>query len=146
MNQSRYLCTLVPACLLLAAPGALLSQAPVRITGIYGDLHYVEEAGDVIGTEIIVSRTKTRYRVVFQEGVGEPGPVDTVEATVRGDSLFFQLPPDSVYQRGPNGTPQWVVRRRLFRGRVTAAALYGRLDGMWNPLALPRRARSARLR
>ncbi len=110
------------------------AQGSVRHTGIFGDLHYVEAAGDVVGTEIIVSRSSTGYRVIFEEGVGEPGPVDTVVAMIKGDSLFFTLPPGGIAKEP-----------RSFRGRITATRLHGRLAGHADELDLPRRARSARL-
>ena len=116
-----------------ALPKCALAQGTVRHTGVFGDLHYVEAAGDVVGTEVIVSRTKTGYRVIYQEGVGEPGPVDTVAANMKGDSLFFTLPPGGISK-----TP------RSFRGLVTATGLHGHLSGDANDLDLPRRARSAR--
>jgi hypothetical protein len=130
MRLSAYvLFTLVIA----ALPRNAGAQGTVPHTGVFGDLHYVEAAGDVVGIEIIVSRTKTGYRVIYQEGEGEPGPVDTVAATIKGDSLFFTLPPGGFSQ-----TP------RSFRGLMTPTRLHGHLTGDANDLDLPRRARSAR--
>src|ERR1051325_2704553 len=131
LHLSRYA---VVAFAITALPGTAGAQGTVRHTGLFGDLHYVEAAGDVVGTEVIISRTSTGYRVIYQEGVGEPGPVDTVAATLRGDSLFFTLP--------PGGIPK---DSRPFRGRLTATRLHGRLAGRADELDLPRRARSARL-
>jgi len=123
-------------CAALALPLTAAAQTTRRLTGVFGDLHYVEEAGDVIGTEIIVSRTRSGYRVIFQEAEGEPGPVDTVAATIKGDSLFFELPRDR----------RVTVEGRVFRGRILPNKLHGHLTGIYQDLDLPLRARSARVR
>jgi hypothetical protein len=133
-------------CVAGSVPPTGLVQGPTRITGVFGDLHYVEQAGDVIGTEIIISRTKSGYQVIFQEAEGEPGPVDTVLATVKGDSLFFELPPDSTRTYDADGRSHITVQRRMFRGQILATRLRGHLTGYYDELDLPRRARSARLR
>ena len=130
---------------LTALPRTALPQGTMRLTGVFGDLHYMEEAGDVIGTEIIVSRTASGYRVTFQDAEGEPGPVDTVPATIRGDSLFFELPPDTVRRRQANGTVSITLRPRSFRGRIMATRLHGHISSWGRDLDLPRRAKSARL-
>jgi hypothetical protein len=134
------------ACAVIALPLAGTAQSTTQLTGVFGDLHYVEEAGDVVGTEIIVSRTKAGYRVIFQEAEGVPGPVDTVPAAIKGDSLFFELPPDTTRRLGPRDSVYIRVQRRVFRGRILPKKLHGHLTGFYEDLDLPRQARSARVR
>ena len=133
-------------CAVIALPLAGAAQSTTQLTGVFGDLHYVEEAGDVVGTEIIVTRTKAGYRVIFEEGEGEPGPVDTVPATIKGDSLFFELPPDTTRRFGAHDSVYISVQRRVFRGQILPKKLHGHLTGFYEDFDLPRRARSARVR
>ena len=120
---------IVPAALLAVLPAVALTQGLVRVTGRFSDIHYVERAGDIVGMEIIISKTDSGYRVRFQIAEGVPGGVDTVSATVQGDSLFFELPPDTVRRYNPGGPPFIRLQQRTVRGRITATRLQGRLTG-----------------
>src|SRR5262245_42804960 len=93
--------------ILVSSPAAA-QQHPAPVEGVYGDLHYIEETGDIVGTEIIVSRLGALYQVSYQEAEGVPGPIFTVPATVHGDSISFQLPPDTVTEVG-GGTRRSVL-------------------------------------
>ncbi len=132
MHAAMRSCITLLAALTAAVPAR--AQRGFPITGVFGDLHWVPEAGDIVGTEVIVVRTAGAYRVIFQEGLGEPGPVDTVPASIRGDSLFFDLP----------ANPTWRIPARSFRGQIAPKQLRGRFAGHSDELVLPRRARSAR--
>lgn len=63
-----------------------------KTTGIYTDMSYNAEGGDVIGTEIFVVDTNHGYYVVFQSGDGEPSVPVVVPAEVSGSSIHFTLP------------------------------------------------------
>ena len=124
-------------------PVAGSTQRPVRVTGIYSDLRYLPGPGDVVGTEVIISRIDSGFQFQFQRVEGAPGRIDTVPATIHGDSVFFELPPDTVRRLRPDHSWEVMgVRRHTFRGRITAASLQGRVTGWTNELLLPRRARS----
>jgi hypothetical protein len=115
----------------------------VQITGIYSSLHYVEGSGDLLGTEIIVSRVGTGYEVHFQEAEGAPSRVRSAPAVVKGDSLFFQLPPDTLQVwQGSRVTGTQVQPGRFFRARISATGLRGRFAADVTDRMVPRRQRS----
>jgi len=72
-------------------------QARSRVTGMYTDMRYVAEAGDVVGTEIFVvaglhGGQAVNYFVYCQTSHGMPDPPVLVPATVSGPKLEFELP------------------------------------------------------
>ncbi len=117
MSVSRTLLTALFTCIGIPRP----QDQTVQITGIYSSLHYIERTGDLLGTEIIVSKMGTGYEVYFQEAEGTPGRVRSVPAVVKGDSLFFQLPPDTLQLwQGNQVTGTQVQPGRIFRARISA--------------------------
>ena len=114
--------------MVLAPAWAVLADTP-RITGIYSDMHYYEDAGDLAGMEVIIvlgpSAPGGAFWVLFQDSGGEPSTPILVQATVTGQKIEFTLPADA----SSLGT---------FRGKVTEAALVGRFSGMQGKIRLPR--------
>jgi len=127
----------------LLPPSAIAAQhTHTPIVGIYSTLHYNPASGDVLGTEIIVSPADNGFQLSYQTADGVPGPVYRVTARVRGDSISFQLPPDTLQvMNGPTQVGVQLQPHPHFRGRITATGLRGRFDGEKNEL-LPRRVRS----
>ncbi len=70
-----------------------------HIAGIYSNLHYIEEAGDLVGTELHIlppkGDDKAGYTVVVQIAEGEAPFTATVPLKVSGDRFEFTLPKDS---------------------------------------------------
>lgn len=63
------------------------------ITGIYTDLRFVDEAGDLVGVELFLLNTVDGYHVVFQSAEGGAATVPiVVKANVTGDKIEFTLP------------------------------------------------------
>lgn len=84
---------LLLACFLgLSSLSALAAEKAPKVTGIYTDMSYNAEDGDVTGTEIFVVNTNRGYYVVFQSGDGEPSVPVVVPAEVSGSSIHFTLP------------------------------------------------------
>ena len=95
-----------------------------------------------MGIEIIVSKVGTGYEVQFQEAEGAPTRVRNVPAVVKGDSLFFQLPPDTIQLwQGNRVTGTQVQPGRIFHGRISAAGLRGRFANDITDRMVPRRPR-----
>jgi hypothetical protein len=130
---------MIRVCGVSALTVAIVTQGVAHVTGVFSTMRYSEASGDVLGFEIIVSRDSSGFRVRFREAEGVPGPVLTVSATVKGDSIFFELPPDTTHRFKPDGNPYIAVEQRAFRGEVTATRLRGRITGYYDELDLPRR-------
>lgn len=101
MKRGIWVCALILATTTSFASATDASPtAVVRVPGIYSDLAYNSESGDLLGTEIFIvvapDDRKTRY-VVFIQSWGEGGfdPV-AVPAKVDGDSVSFIVAPPSV--------------------------------------------------
>jgi hypothetical protein len=115
----------------------------IPVEGVYSDVEYIEDAGDVVGTEIVVRRAGAELLASFQRAEGSPLMRHTVLATVNGLELRFTLPPDSGVQvRGDSRTPVQLSPAQTFVGHVTRWGLIGRIEGGPDTLALPRKPRA----
>src|SRR5215813_3164504 len=85
------------------------AQSPVRITGIYSDMHYIPQAGDVFGTEVFIVANGDGYSAVVQIAQGAPGLPQVVPLTVNNLDVSFSL------------------TEIRFVGKVTRTALVGTL-------------------
>lgn len=110
---------------LVAAALATAQAATVKTSGIYSDLAYYDEGGDLMGIELFVFYADG-YMVLFQEAVGEPMPPHLVKAKVEGDAIEFSVPGDA-------------DTTRTFRGKITATAIVGHWVGSATTFELPRR-------
>ncbi len=63
----------------------------VRLSGIFSDLRYVEEAGDLLGYEVWIVPSNEGYFAVVQIAEGYPAPPEVVLVTVKGNQLEFAL-------------------------------------------------------
>jgi hypothetical protein len=79
------------------------SQVP-RVAGIYSNLSFNSEGGDVLGIEILIVPSSRGYAVVFQSSEGEPAVPVVVLANLVGNKLTFTLPSDSSYAGAFVGT------------------------------------------
>jgi hypothetical protein len=108
--------------LLLAISGSIAQQRPQvpRVTGFFSDMHYVREAGDVVGTEIWIVYARGHYWATVQEAEGEPNPPVVVPAEVSGLSkVKFTITNHLVYGDG-KPAPDLVTR---FEGTVSKTGL-----------------------
>src|SRR3982751_6577691 len=121
--------TLITPPLLVAALGATQPPPkPVAVVGMYTDMRYIEEAGDVLGTEVFLVRANGGWYAVVQCAGGEPAKPVVVPARVTELRVAFTLPP-----RLPECGAE-------FTGQVTRAGLRGRFRGESTDRWLPRRA------
>ncbi len=85
--------------LAMCLPASADEHQEKRITGIYSNLTYIEETGDLVGTELHIlppkGDDKAGYTVVVQIAEGEAPFTATVPLKVSGDRFEFTLPKDS---------------------------------------------------
>jgi hypothetical protein len=112
------------ALLLLLSPALVHAQAPkspeiLAVTGVFSDMHYVEESGDLVGTEIFIVRSSGHHFALVQVAEGTATDPVLVPATVVGNSISFELPEcgrfqghvhSSILEGGFSKCPNWVVR------------------------------------
>jgi hypothetical protein len=68
------------------------ARKKLRVSGIYSDLHYNEEAGDLLGTEVWLTPTNSGWHAVVQIAEGEPDVPVVVFAEVDGANVSFEIP------------------------------------------------------
>ena len=95
--------------LLLTSAGT--AQKRPRVTGFFSDMHYIKEAGDVIGMEVWIVYARGGYWATVQLAQGEPAPPVIVPVQVSGQRVVFS------FQLGTD-----VLK---FDGSVSTAALTG---------------------
>ena len=90
----RSLALSVCTALMVASGHAATITPSARVTGIYSDMVYNRQGGDVLGTEIFIVYSRKGYFVSFQSSEGEPPVPVIIKALVAGSSIEFDLPPD----------------------------------------------------
>jgi len=98
----------------------------IKITGTFSDMGFVEESGDVVGTEITILFGGNTYWVLYHEAEGQPAEPKLVKAKVNGTSIEFTV-------QGLSGKP------RIFKGKITKSNLTGSLLGLNESMKLPRK-------
>ena len=111
--------------ILLAVVTSGAQQQP-RVTGFFTNMHYVREAGDVVGTEVWVVYARGHFYAAFQDAAGEPDPPVVVPVDVSGSQIRFTI-----------STPRAVTH---YSGTVGKAGLMLSVEG--NPVILLKRQRS----
>ena len=122
----------------LIVPSVLAAQRSPQVQ-VFSSLAYIEEAGDVVGTELLLIRTPRGVCVSYQIAEGAPGAVRIVSAIARGDSLQFTIPPDSGYSSHRPKDLVDIGPARSFRGRVLQAGIRAMIEGDGERIWLPRR-------
>jgi hypothetical protein len=107
------LLTIIP---LLILNGFMGASAKPAITGIYSDMCYNTESGDVVGMEIYLVYSKAGYYVIYQASEGEPSVPVIVKATIGDSTIEFQI-------------PEGVPFSGDFQGRITSYGIEGRIAG-----------------
>jgi hypothetical protein len=84
---------------LLAAP-CLVALAGERITGTYSSLRYIEEAGDLLGMEVLVvpsQRAGSPYSALVQISEGGAPALAIVDFVEKNGEVEFVIPPGGIY-------------------------------------------------
>lgn len=115
------------AVILSCSSSLVFAQTPaVNTTGVFSDLEYYEEGGDLVGTELFIF-IAGGHMVLFQESLGEPMQPHLVKANVNGDRIEFSLPDDSSGEK------------RVFNGKFTKTGIIGNWVGSNEKFELPLR-------
>ena len=117
------LLTLMVASSAAAAPA---SKQP-KPTGMFSDMQYNDEGGDLLGTEVFITYAHDGYFVVYQSSEGEPITPVVVPATISGTSITFVVPKTA----DPRGS---------FSGTIGAKELTGSFSGSKEIVHLKRKA------
>lgn len=101
-----------------------------KITGVYSDLHYIEESGDLLGTEVfIVFGGSSGYYAYLQCAEGGPSKPVVVAATVHGNEV----------ELAPHNEPNTHCPNSKFKGKVSRQGLEGKFEGTDYPGLLKRK-------
>ncbi len=123
MSNVVFQICLVPFVLFLSSSSRVANP---HITGIYSDLRYNSEGGDLLGSEIFIVYStdglEHQYYAMLQTASGVPEPPVLVKVQVKEDSVFFDWPGYS-----------------KFRGRVSDKELTGAFDTNQRSVALRRK-------
>lgn len=110
--------------IVLAATVSLSASPKIRVTGLFSNMHWVEEAGDVYGYEVLIVSTGEAYFATFQEAQGHPDRPVVVSVRVSGAEIEFEVPDSG--------------GGRKFQGIVSSQVLIGRFQGSSERLVLRR--------
>lgn len=112
---------------MLATIGVASAEASqTRVTGIFSDMHFVQEAGDVVGMEVFIMYTEKGYYAVVQFAEGTPLIPVIVPVNVDKSSVRFIVP----LATGASGK---------FLGVVTEEGLLGKFENGGDKFKLMRR-------
>lgn len=98
----------------------------LKLTGMFSDMRYSGEGGDVLGQEIFIVYSKGGYFAVLQSSDGEPGAPVIVPAAFKGDEVTFLVPAE-------------LDLRGEFHGVVSQEGLVGTFSGNGQSIHLKRK-------
>ena len=90
--MQRYFIKLLLLLMLIVIGPASVEAKEGRITGIFSDMHFVQEAGDVVGMEVFILYTGEGYYAVVQFAEGNPLVPVVVPVKVYKSSVSFTVP------------------------------------------------------
>lgn len=83
-------------------------------------MHYIEGAGDVIGTEVWIVYARDSFWATVQMAEGEPNPPVVVPVTVSGSRVKFTIREPRIFGGTGKPAPDFVMD---FDGTVSKAGL-----------------------
>jgi hypothetical protein len=123
---------------LLSLPA--VAQLSVQRTGIFSNMRSINEAGEVVGTEIFLTHSRGEYSAFVQHVQGPTNIVALVKASVQGTKVSFDLPFDSllVFHR-EGGAEERVMVHNVWRfeGELKDDRLVGKFND-WESFDLKR--------
>ncbi len=90
----------------------------IQITGVYSNLDYIKEAGDVVGVEIFILSGGSGYFATVQVAEGAPGDPLLVPIEVNGTNIDISFPSDSDIGRDLGN----------YHGKITVQGLSGKFE------------------
>jgi hypothetical protein len=109
------------------------AQQRPHVTGFFTDMHYIEGAGDVLGTEVWIVYARGGYWATVQMAEGSPDPPVVVPAQVSGSTVKFTVR-DALIDQDHKPAPDLVLQ---FEGTITRTGFSGSIND--NPFNLKRR-------
>jgi hypothetical protein len=100
-----------------------------KVTGLFSDMHYISEAGDVLGTEIFIIYSTSGYYAVMQCAEGAPSKPVVVNAKIEGNKVTLE----------PHNDQSSHCPIAVFTGQVTSSGLRGNFEGTDYPGLLKRK-------
>ena len=101
----------------------------IKITGIYTNMSYNEEGGDLLGEEIfIIYGGQGQYYATVQCAQGGVRPPIMVKVTVNKNTISFNVPESNTHLCVPG----------VFKGKITNKGLIGEFTGNHYKVNLPR--------
>ena len=98
----------------------LLCGCSVKITGLYSNMHYIENGSNVQGTEMLVVRgDRGSYFGVLQCANGSPGKPVVVSAVITAQDIVLS----------PTNEPSSHCSARPFKGTISASGITGSFAG-----------------
>lgn len=102
---------------------------PVKVTGIYSNMHFATE--DVIGVEVFIVYSRNEYQAIVQCSEGAPGIPQVIPVVVSGASVSFVVTSEQ------SGCPT-----SSFSGVISKAGLQGSFKGTESYPGFLKRGRS----
>jgi hypothetical protein len=124
--QAVLFCTILSP-LVLPTLANQRKPARIQIPGMYSNMYYVKEAGDVVGMEIFIVSGGDGYYATVQIAEGAPNPPVVVKVQVQGSNIEFTLPNSSGVSLGK------------YKGNISARGLRGKFEGEEKSSFLKRR-------
>lgn len=113
---------------LLLVSNLAFSATKTKVTGLFSDMHYISEAGDVIGTEIFIISSDSGYYAIMQCAEGAPSKPVIVSASINGSTVKLESHNDQ-----SSHCPM-----APFMGQITSNGLRGKFEGTDYPGLLKR--------
>lgn len=83
---------------LLSATGPAFAQiSGAKVTGVYSNLRYNQEGGDLLGMELLVVPSEAGYKAFVQIAEGGAPYTAVVPVAMAGTQISFTLPPGGAY-------------------------------------------------
>jgi hypothetical protein len=123
--MQKYLLNLLIVVTLVVIGVASAEAKEARVTGVFSDLHFVPEAGDVSGMEVFIIYTNEGYYALVQFAEGTLLVPVVVPVKVDKSSVRFTVPL-------PTGA------KRQFLGVVTEEGLLGKFENAGGKFNLKR--------
>jgi hypothetical protein len=98
---------------LVVASAVAVKPKATKITGIFSNMYYLEQAGDLLGEEAHIVYSSNGYYILFQQSIGEPGIPVLTPLRVTGTRISFTLPDSTVEYHG------------VFTGEIKGDSLIG---------------------
>jgi alkylation response protein AidB-like acyl-CoA dehydrogenase len=127
MKRMIHVCLMLLTLGVASAVTAPASSKQPKPTGMFSDMEYNDEGGDLLGTEVFITYAHDGYFVVYQSSEGEPITPVVVPATISGTSIKFVVPEAA----DPRGS---------FSGTIGAKELIGSFSGSKEIIHLKRKA------